>query len=108
MTKLAVATAAEKFEDHTLIINEYGMNKETILPLFNDLHPQLEFTSKSWYHGHSRQVKHRYSNYHKKAVTFNYLHFGSNHPCHTKRNISCSLPGIVSKKNDRIAKEAYC
>ena len=52
--RLYPAAVAEKFEedynrfqDDTLIINEYGTDKETILQLFNDLHPQLEFPSVS-------------------------------------------------------------
>ena len=120
--RLYPATVAEKFEedykrfqDDTFIINEHGIDRETLLQLFNDLHPQLDFTSESSYEmlpfldimiivdetNIVTQI------YHKKTDSFNYLHFGSNHPCHTKRNIPYSLArrvrGIVSRKNDRIA-----
>ena len=104
----------QRFQDDTLIVNEDSMNKERILQLFNDLHPQLEFTSESSFtslpfldvliilEGSKVETK----IYHKKTDSFNYLHFGSNHPCHTKRNIPYSLArrvrGIISKKEDRI------
>ena len=104
----------QRFQDDTLLVNEHGMNKDMILELFNNLHPQLEFTSED-----SRTelpfldvlitiegTKIETKIYHKKTDSFNYLHFGSNHPWHTKRNIPYSLArrirGIVSKQKDRI------
>ena len=104
----------QRFQDDTLLVNEHGMAKDMILELFNNLHPQLEFTSED-----SRTelpfldvlitiegTKIETKIYHKKTDSFNYLHFGSNHPWHTKRNIPYSLArrirGIVSKQKDRI------
>ena len=104
----------QRFQDDTLLVNEHGMNKDMILELFNNLHPQLEFTSED-----SRTelpfldvlitiegTKIETKIYHKKTDSFNYLHFGSNHPWHTKRNIPYSLArrirGIVSKQKDTI------
>lgn len=107
----------QRFQDDTLLINEYGISKDLLLRLFNSLHPQLEFTSESSFtelpfldvkvmlEGTKVETK----IYHKKTDSFNYLHFGSNHPSHTKRNIPYCLArrvrGIVSKKEDRI--ESY-
>ena len=115
--RLYPAAVAEKFEedykrfqDDTLIINEYGTDKETILQLFNDLHPQLEFTSESSHEKllfldimvmlTSQTSSLKFTT--RKTDSFNYLHFGGNHPCHTKRNISYSLARRV--KSNQIIK----
>ncbi|KAL5259834.1 hypothetical protein ACHWQZ_G010071 [Mnemiopsis leidyi] len=37
----------QRFQDDTLLINEHGISKDLILELFNNLHPQLEFTSEN-------------------------------------------------------------
>ncbi|KAL5270071.1 hypothetical protein ACHWQZ_G003530 [Mnemiopsis leidyi] len=104
----------QRFQDDTLLINEHGVSKDLILELFNNLHPQLEFTSEN------SETELPFLDvlitiqdttietqiYHKKTDSFNYLHFGSNHPWHTKRNIPYSLArrirGIVSNKGHRI------
>ncbi|KAL5253720.1 hypothetical protein ACHWQZ_G013481 [Mnemiopsis leidyi] len=104
----------QRFQDDTLLINEHGVSKDLILELFNNLHPQLEFTSENsetelpFLDGliTIQDTTIETQIYHKKTDSFNYLHFGSNHPWHTKRNIPYSLArrirGIVSNKGHRI------
>ena len=104
-----------RYQDDTLIIDQYNVELKLLLELFNSLHPLLQFTLE-----HVNKIlpfldvlikiissKLETSIYHKPTDSFNYLHFASNHPAHIKRNIPYSLArrikGIVSRKNERIS-----
>ena len=103
-----------RYQDDTLIIDQHNVEIECLLKLFNSLHPLLQFTIENF----SKilpfldvlikiiESRLETSIYHKPTDSFNYLHFASNHPSHTKRNIPYSLArrikGIVSRKSERI------
>ena len=102
-----------RYQDDTLILNQFKMSDDSILDLFNNLHPQLKFTIESSsntlpfldvivkINGCNLTT----SIFHKETDSFNHLHFASNHPHHTKKNIPYSLArrikGIVTNKKER-------
>ena len=105
---------ADMYQDDSLLLDQHEMSHTILLKLFNNLHPQLEHTiesSNTQLPSLDVLIKIEKNSvitsiYNKPTDSFNYLHFASNHPSHTKRNVPYSLArrikGIVSTKDERI------
>ena len=91
-------------------------NIEELYKLFDDLDPNLRFifselSKGSDYLDISLRIKEKLietSVYHKPTDSFNYLHFQSCHPVHTKNHIAISLAKcIIRITSDEIAKSVH-
>ena len=92
-----------------------GFDVERLYKLFDELDPNLKFifselSKGSDYLDVSLRIKNKIiesSVYHKPTDSFNYLHFESCHPSHTKNHIALSLAKrIIRITTDEVAKNA--